>query len=216
VPGPRRRNQHGEWNARVRQLRENGYWVANPFAEARPEELQQPDSEVAIGQMVLEQYLVSVDDGWIFRKAQYYRGALQPEDESKGGRNLLRAMAAETDWRTTRFPLLREAERFFPHGLRLAPVTAMRQLSRELAEADPAFEPLRAKIHVRPEAGDTERVRQLPPRAGKRTWPPTIKSWRTSSRRFFDPATRALKSWRWTPRPCPRRWRDRSAKPPSG
>jgi len=161
--------QHGEWNARVRQLRENGYWVANLFAEARPDELLgQPDSEVAIGQMVLEQYLVSVDDGWIFRKAQYYRGALQPEDESKGGRNLLRAMAAEADWRTTRFPLLREAERLFPHGLRMAPISAMRELSRELAEADPAFEPLRAKIHVRPEAGDAERVRQYAAQRGRK------------------------------------------------
>jgi hypothetical protein len=40
--------------------------------------------------MVLEQYLVSTDDGWIFRKVQYCRGALQPEDESKGGREMLR------------------------------------------------------------------------------------------------------------------------------
>jgi hypothetical protein len=161
--------QHGEWSARVRQLRENGYWVANLFAEVRPDELLgQPDSAVAIGQMVLEQYLVSVDDGWIFRKAQYYRGALQPEDESKGGRKLLAAMAAEDDWRTTRFPLLREAVRLFPHGLRTAPVSAMRQLSRMLAEADPGFEPLRAKIHVRPDAGDAERVRRYAGERGKK------------------------------------------------
>ncbi|MGE5258717.1 MAG: PEP/pyruvate-binding domain-containing protein [Hyphomicrobiales bacterium] len=161
--------QHGEWSPRVRQLRENGYRIANVFADVRPEELLgQPESEVAIGQMVLEQYLVSIDDGWIFRKAQYYRGAFQPEDESKGGRNLLRAMAAEADWRTTRFLLVREAERYFPHGLRMAPVSAMRELSRELAEADPAFEPLRAKIHVRPEAGDAERVRRYAAQRGKK------------------------------------------------
>jgi hypothetical protein len=118
--------------------------------------------------MVLEQYLVSVDDGWIFRKAQFYRGALQPEDESKGGRRLLAAMTAESDWRTTRFSLLREAVRLFPHGPRTAPVSAMRQLSRELAEADPAFVALRAKLHVRPEAGDAERVRQYAAERGKK------------------------------------------------
>jgi len=90
--------QHGEFTERVVQLRENGYWVATLFAEIRPDELlRQPDAEVAIAQMVLEQYLVSTDDGWIFRKAQYYLGALQPEDENKSGRDLLRAMAVEPD-----------------------------------------------------------------------------------------------------------------------
>ena len=118
--------------------------------------------------MVLEQYLVSTDDGWIFRKAQYYRGALQPEDENKGGRDLLRAMAVEPDWQTTRFTLLREAVRFFPHGLRITPISEMRQLSRTLTEADPAFEPLRTKIHVRPDAGDAERVRQYAEQKGKK------------------------------------------------
>jgi hypothetical protein len=161
--------QHGEWTERVRQLRDNGYLIANIFAEARPDELlRQPDAEVAIAQMVLEQYLVSTDDGWIFRQAQYYRGALQPEDESKGGRDLLRAMAAEPAWQTTRFTLLREAVRLFPHGLRTAPISEMRQLSSTLAEADPAFVPLRTKIHVRPDAGDADRVRQYAARQGKK------------------------------------------------
>jgi hypothetical protein len=153
----------------VRQLRENGYWIGNIFAEVRPDEiLGQPDADVAIAQMVLEQYLVSTDDGWIFRRAQYYRGALQPEDESKGGRELLRAATAEPAWRTARFALLREAVRFFPHGLRLAPVSEMRQLSRTIAEADPAFEPLRTKIHVRPDAGDAQRVRQYAAQRGQK------------------------------------------------
>ena len=161
--------QHGEWTERVRQLRENGYWIANIFAEVRPDELLgHPDADVAIAQMVLEQYLVSTDDGWIFRKAQYYRGALQPEDESKGGRELLRAAAAEPAWQTARFALLREAVRLFPHGLRLAPVSEMRQLSRAIAEADPTFEPLRTKIHVRPDAGDAERVRQYAVQRGQK------------------------------------------------
>jgi hypothetical protein len=161
--------QHGEVTERVVQLRENGYWVATLFAEARPDELlRQTDAEVAIAQMVLEQYLVSTDDGWIFRKAQYYRGALQSEDENKGGRDLLRAMAVEPDWQTTRFTLLREAVRFFPHGLRMTPISEMRQLSRTLAEADPTFEPLRTKIHVRPDAGDAERVRQYAEQKGKK------------------------------------------------
>ena len=93
---------------------------------------------------------------------------MQPEDENKSGRDLLRAMAVEPDWQTTRFTLLREAVRFFPHGLRITPISEMRQLSRTLTEADPAFEPLRTKIHVRPDAGDAERVRQYAEQKGKK------------------------------------------------
>jgi hypothetical protein len=44
----------------------------------------------------------------------------------------------------------------------------MRQLSRALGEADPEFQPLRTKIHVKPELGDAERVRRSGGRQGKK------------------------------------------------
>ena len=37
--------------------------------------------------------LIADDDGWIFRKARYYRGAVQEEDERKAARELLVALA---------------------------------------------------------------------------------------------------------------------------
>ena len=161
--------QHGEWTERVALLRSNAYFIANVFADVRPEILlAQPEAENIIKQMILEQYLIRADDGWILRHARYYRGALQDEDESRSGQGLLLAMVSNPAWQEARFPVLREAVRFIPHGRSGAPVSEMRQLSRALGEADPEFQPLRTKIHVKPELGDAERVRRYGRRQGKK------------------------------------------------
>ena len=160
--------QHGEWTDRVRTLRNNGYYLANVFASVRAQDLIQDEKREAIlKQMLLEQFLIEADDGWIFRRARYYRGALQAEDEARSGREILLALISDPTWHQNRFMLLREAVRFIPHGHRGAPVTEMRQLSRNLAEADTNFEPLRIKLHVKPEAADARRVRDYAANNGK-------------------------------------------------
>ena len=146
--------QHGEWTDRVKILRANAYFIANVFADVRAQEfLQDPRHPDIIKQIVLEKFLIEANDGWIFRRARYYRGALQTEDETRAGRELLLALVAEPDWRENRFLVLREAVRFVPHGRQGAPITEMRQLSRTIAENDPDFETLRIKLHVQPEIG---------------------------------------------------------------
>jgi rifampicin phosphotransferase len=153
--------QHGEWTQQVRTLRANGYQIANVFADVRPQEfIQAENHETLLKQMLLEQFLIEADDGWIYRRARYYRGALQAEDEAHWGRELLLALVFDANWQKDRFVLLREAVRFIPHGHRGAPITEMRELSRHLAEADPGFEALRIKLHVKPEAADARQVRE--------------------------------------------------------
>ncbi|MBW2432642.1 MAG: hypothetical protein JRF36_03495 [Deltaproteobacteria bacterium] len=160
--------QHGEWNERVKILRDRGYYIANVFADVRAEEfLQDPRHLDITKQMILEQFLIEADNGWIFRRARYYRGALQTEDETRAGRELLLALVSDSDWRDNRFMLLREAVRFIPHGRQGAPITEMRQLSRTLAENDPDFETLRIKLHVHPELADAQEVKDYAARQGK-------------------------------------------------
>jgi len=160
--------QHGEWNERVKILRDRGYYIANVFADVRAEEfLQDPRHLDITKQMILEQFLIEADNGWIFRRARYYRGALQTEDETRAGRELLLALVSDSDWRDNRFMLLREAVRFIPHGRQGAPITEMRQLSRTLAENDPDFETLRIKLHVHPELADAQQVKDYAARQGK-------------------------------------------------
>jgi phosphohistidine swiveling domain-containing protein len=160
--------QHGEWTDRVRTLRDNGYFIANVFADVRAQEfMQDPRHQDIVKQMVLERFLVEADDGWIFRRARYYRGALQTEDETRAGRELLLALVSDPDWRENRFMVLREAVRFIPHGRAGAPITEMRQLSRTIAESDPDFETLRIKLHVHPELADAQQVQDYVARQGK-------------------------------------------------
>jgi hypothetical protein len=152
--------QHGEWTQRVRTLRANGYYIANILADIRAAEFKQnPRHETILKQLLLEQFLIEADNGWIFRRARYYRGALQVEDEANSGRALLLELLSEPGRQENRFILMREAVRFIPHGHRSTPITEMRQLSRSLAENDQNFETLRIKLHVKPEAADAQRVR---------------------------------------------------------
>jgi len=152
--------QHGEWSDQVKLMRDNGYYIANIYAGINPTQLlEDPQGNEIIRQMILERFLVDADDGWIFRRARYYRGALQTEDEILGGRDLLLALVENPAWRQRRFLVLREAVRFLPHGRKDAPVSEMRQLALSIAERDQNFENLRIKIHVHPELSDAVQVR---------------------------------------------------------
>jgi len=153
--------QHGEWSERTTTLRENGYYVANLMAAVDPDALLgAPDVVDRVAQILLERFLVSVDDGWIFRRALFYRGAIQEEDERESARALLRAMAAREDWIGPRYTLLRSAVGMLPHGLDTASVQKVRQMSASLSDRDAGFKPLRAKIHGAPGADDAGRVRE--------------------------------------------------------
>lgn len=154
-------HQHGEWSDRAKQLRENGYFIATLLTEIEADSfVRDPDYTNQLKQMVLEKFLIQADDGWILRKARFYRGAFQMEDEEAGGRQLLLTLAADPVWRGEWFLLLREAVRALPHGGEDAPLTAMRQLSRDLAEEDTDFFDIRTKLHGNPDAGDAVLVRR--------------------------------------------------------
>jgi hypothetical protein len=159
--------QHGEWTDRVKLMRDNGYYIANVYADIDSETFQEDSRHPQIlKQMILERFLINADDGWILRKARYYRGALQAEDETRGGRDLLIGLVEDPDWRQRRFIVLREAVRFLPHGRKGAPISEMRQLSLFLAEKDKNFETLRVKIHVQPELSDAADVREYAEKQG--------------------------------------------------
>jgi hypothetical protein len=153
-------HQHGEWSDKTRTLRANGYLIANLLAGVDAATLTaQPDFTNLYDQLVIERFLISVDNGWIMRRALFYRGAIQDEDERAGGRELLVALSGKPKWITLRFPALRIGAALIPHGKDSASVQRVRQLSASLSDEDPAFITLRGKIHGTPEAGDARRVR---------------------------------------------------------
>jgi hypothetical protein len=153
--------QHGELNTRARALRDAGYRIANVLADIDPNAfLSDPGSQEALKQILLERFLVERDDGWIFREARFYHGALQAEDESWAAHNLLLAMLGQPAWRVGRYTLLRETARLLPHRQDPPSLGEVRGLTAYLVEQDPGFVPLRNKIHGWPDVEDARRVRE--------------------------------------------------------
>jgi hypothetical protein len=153
-------HQHGEWSDKTRELRANGYQIANLLAGIDAAALTtQPDFIDIYNQLLIERFLISVDNGWILRHALFYRGAIQDEDERAGGRDLLVALSGIPEWITLRYPALRIGASLVPHGKDSASVQRVRQLSTSLSEEDPGFIALRGKVHGTPDAGDAQRVR---------------------------------------------------------
>ncbi|MGH8595517.1 MAG: hypothetical protein ACREXT_02525, partial [Gammaproteobacteria bacterium] len=153
-------HQHGQWSERTRALRAGGYRIANFYADLEIEPLLSEDLSFApLAQMLVEQFLIRADDGWILRQARYYRGAYQEEGERKGARTLLRRLGTSAGWADTRYLFLRTATAMLPHGAESGSVREIRQLSAALSDRIPSFKPLRNKIHGRMSADDAAAVR---------------------------------------------------------
>src|SRR5262249_55701944 len=147
-----------------------GYEIANVLAAVDPNAFVGPDADVdRLAQILVERFLVAVDDGWIFRGARTYRGAFQAEDEERSARTMAIAMLGDPAWRTTRFLLLRETIRLLPLRADDRSADEVRNLTSEISRADPGFLPLRAKIHSVPDAADAAAVRAYARESGKKT-----------------------------------------------
>jgi hypothetical protein len=161
--------QHGDWNAQARALRAGGYSVANVLVALDPQRFVGPNADLETWkQILLERFLVGFDDGWIFRGAYGYRGAFQIEDEEEAAHRILRAMLSDPRWRDpVRFAVLRETVRLLPLTTDAASAADVRARAMQLANRDPAFMSLRAKIHSFPDGDDAERVREFASTRGR-------------------------------------------------
>ncbi len=153
--------QHGEWTEEAVALREAGYSVANVLARLDPDDFVGETADLAaLSELLVERYLIDADEGWIFRGAASYRGALQAEDEEAGARRLIVSMLDDPAWRASeRFLLIRETVRLLPLGTDEADAAEVRRLALQITGKDPDFMGLRIKIHGMPDAGDAELVR---------------------------------------------------------
>lgn len=154
-------NQHAEMNPEARKLGRLGFHVGTI--------LQGLDYGVFVDtehandrlrQLLLEAYLVQVDDGWVLRRARYYRGARQAEDEEQAGTELLERLLANADWTERRYWMANQLAGAVPHiglaGDQL--VHQIRNLATAVADLEPAFAPMRVRIHSFPSRADLEEV----------------------------------------------------------
>ncbi len=158
--------QHGERNSEAKAIRASGLMIGNVMAEIDSAAVLQKDS-VLLQQLLLEQFLINVDDGWILRQARYYRGAFQADEDEAAVRAIIRALLAENHWTEQRLLLIFEAARLLPHGAPSADLTKLRADAATLQDRDPGFKSLRNKIHGKPGPGDAASIRSYAATKGR-------------------------------------------------
>ncbi|WP_214660511.1 PEP/pyruvate-binding domain-containing protein [sulfur-oxidizing endosymbiont of Gigantopelta aegis] len=152
--------QHGNYSQQTKTLRSKGYYIANFLAGIDAKAFIQNDTFIdQYNQILIEKFLGHLDNGWILRKAQFYRGAIQEEDERAGARNLLMELSGQPAWISHRYLGLRSGVRLLPHGKDTASMQKMRQLAASLSDSDRGFKKIRIKIHGSPDASDAQMVR---------------------------------------------------------
>lgn len=158
--------QHGRLGERARMLREAGFPVGNVLAATDPDALVAAPGQSELKAILLERYLVAEDNGWILRRARYYRGAFQVEDETAAAEAILAALTGRQQ-QARDFLLLRQAALLLPRLRNGGTVTRVHERSSSLATLDADFVPLRNKLHSQPDAADAERVRDYARKNGR-------------------------------------------------
>ena len=158
--------QHGRLGERARALRAAGFRVGNVLAASDPDALAAEPGWEELKAILLERWLVAADDGWVLRRARYYRGAFQVEDEIAATEAILAALAGRLQGERN-FLLLRQAVLLLPQPRDGATLTQMHELSSSLVTLDEGFVPLRNKLHGQPDAADAERVRAYASQHGR-------------------------------------------------
>lgn len=92
------------------------------------------------------------------RRARYYRGAIQVEDEEAWGIDFLSWALSDDQLLATQFYLLRQAAHDIPHNQQTDLLMRIRTTSMAIADSLPAFMDIRVKIHGKPDPSDLERV----------------------------------------------------------
>ena len=106
-------------------------------------------------------YLKSVDNGWILEKAQYYRGAIQAEDEEAWGIEFFNWLLKDDARLEANYYLIRQALKDIPHAGDDNIAQRMRSESKVIAEEFPKFMDARVKIHGQPDVSDVALVQNF-------------------------------------------------------
>lgn len=114
-----------------------------------------------VKQYLLSKYLQAVDDGWIMRRARFYRGAVQAEDEEAWGEKFLTWLVSGDEALTTQFFLCRQVAKDIPHGGNESTTSRIRALAKSIADSLQPFMDIRVKIHGKPDASDSSRVQEF-------------------------------------------------------
>mgnify|MGYP000096834017 CR=1 FL=1 len=112
-------------------------------------------------QYQMGKYLASVDNGWILRKGQFYRGAIQSEDEQAWGVDFYSWILKDNDQLKKKYFLLKQSLYDIPHDGDNNSAQLMRSQSKIIADEFPDFMDVRIKIHGKPDKTDIQLVKKF-------------------------------------------------------
>lgn len=110
-------------------------------------------------QYQLDKYLRSIDDGWINQKGQFYRGAVQSEDEEAWGIEFYKWLLSNDENLEKNYFLIRQSLKDIPHNGDDNKSQLIRSQSKVISDEFVQFMDLRVKIHSQPEFSDIEKVK---------------------------------------------------------
>ena len=155
--------QHARYSDEVMALGEKSHLFLGQILASTDFEAfwDAPNDHSRLKQYMIEKYLKSVDDGWVNRKAQFYRGHVQAEDESEWGKNFFLWLLEKPEVLQENFYLVRQAVKDIPHSGDDNVAQLMRSQSKAIADAYPDFQNLRIKIHGQPTRSDIQSVKEF-------------------------------------------------------
>lgn len=152
---------YAEYNERAKRLAQLHFHVGT-ILQATPRD-SLFDGAFAnhwLKELVVQQVLIEVDDGWALRRARFYRGAKQIEDEEARGRELLEWLLGNRTWLSNNYFLASRLAAVVPHAGVGGDRTAerIRNLATEAADIDSRLMALRVKMHSFPSREDLDSV----------------------------------------------------------
>lgn len=155
--------QHADYRDDVKELAKKYHlFFAEILASTnRTDFWDEANNQSRLKQYQLNRYLESVDDGWIQRKSQYYRGAVQIEDEQAWGVAFYEKFLPRDTRITNHYYLLRQSLRDIPHDDDTNLAQLMRSQSKVIADKFSKFMDARIKIHGNPTKEDIAMVQKF-------------------------------------------------------
>ncbi|MGY8910623.1 MAG: PEP/pyruvate-binding domain-containing protein, partial [Flavobacteriales bacterium] len=155
--------QHASFKTSALELRQTNHLFFGEILAATKinEFLDEQNNYSRLKQYQIGKYLASINDGWVLRKGQFYRGAVQSEDEEAWGKEFFETVLKNDSFLKTNYYLIRQALKDIPHNGDTNLGQLMRSESKILAEEIPSFMDVRIKIHGNPQKTDIALVKNF-------------------------------------------------------
>ncbi|MEP3838540.1 MAG: phosphoenolpyruvate synthase, partial [Algibacter sp.] len=155
--------QHARYKDAVEQLaKTNNLYFGQILAYSDKDDFWDVNNyHSRLKQYQLDKYLRAIDNGWINEKGQFYRGAIQSEDEEAWGIDFYKWLLKSDENLKKNYFLIRQSLKDIPHNGDDNLSQLMRSQSKVISDEFLPFMDLRVKIHGQPEFSDIAKVKSF-------------------------------------------------------